>query len=184
VSSPGTNKNGITVGAASNDRESWLAITPLATPVSAASRDSVAYFSSPGPTDDGRLKPDLLAPGYFVQSARGSNASSRYFCAIQGLSGTSMATPVAAGFGVKVRQYFLQGYYPSGARNDSAGFAPSGKLSTGGINALIVVGYAIRAYSDCERVSICEETSVFDRMCLHGVCVVPGYKRVCVSAAP
>ena len=31
----------------------------------------MAYFSSRGPTTDGRKKPDLLAPGYFILSASG-----------------------------------------------------------------------------------------------------------------
>lgn len=39
-----------------------------------------------------------------------------------------MATPVVSGYAIKIRQYFLQGYYPSGFQNMTAGFVPSGAL--------------------------------------------------------
>ena len=42
--------------------------------------------------------------------------------------GTSMATPVVAGAAILVRQYFVDGYYPSGARRASDGFAPTAAL--------------------------------------------------------
>ena len=32
--------------------------------------DHIAYFSSSGPTKDGRMKPDVIAPGHFILSAR------------------------------------------------------------------------------------------------------------------
>lgn len=50
----------------------------------------VSYFSSRGPTGDGRLKPDLVAPGERVQSClRGDGWGE--------LSGTSMAAPHVSG---------------------------------------------------------------------------------------
>lgn len=54
--------------------------------------DGVASFSSFGPTDDGRLKPEVCATGVSVTSCRpGPNYG------YQDMSGTSMATPAAAG---------------------------------------------------------------------------------------
>lgn len=59
----------------------------------------VSYFSSRGPTADGRMKPDLVAPGENILSARhqwprqGSNASDYYV----EMSGTSMAAPHVSG---------------------------------------------------------------------------------------
>jgi len=63
----------------------------------------ISYFSSRGPTADGRRKPDVVAPGERVLSARHdwSNIAARGTPAYQGLyvemSGTSMATPHVSG---------------------------------------------------------------------------------------
>jgi subtilisin family serine protease len=47
-----------------------------------------------------------------------------------GLSGTSMATPIAAGAAALVRQYFTNGFYPSGTNNTADAFVPSGMFFT------------------------------------------------------
>ena len=52
----------------------------------------VTNFSSWGPTDDGRIKPDIVTQGLSVYSSMSSNDSSYAY-----LSGTSMASPGAAG---------------------------------------------------------------------------------------
>jgi subtilisin family serine protease len=145
----------------------------------------LASFSSRGPTPDGRIKPDILAPGSYVTSAKSDGRLNSFQCS-KGLSfvclsvltgwlavplspllslsvsnsfvcfayvyplffflslicfvfssahslflslslslfadnsllameGTSMATPITAGAAALVRQYFMDGYYPSGA---------------------------------------------------------------------
>ena len=70
------------------------------------------YWSSRGPTDDGRIKPDLVAPGDYVRSCKAQEASDA-----QGswdntwyleYSGTSMATPAAAGASALVREYLTE----------------------------------------------------------------------------
>jgi hypothetical protein len=53
----------------------------------------VASFSSRGPTGDGRLKPELAAPGVRIFGARSADQVSYD----PGLSGTSLATPFIAG---------------------------------------------------------------------------------------
>lgn len=59
----------------------------------------VSYFSSRGPTADGRMKPDLVAPGENILSARhtwlpqAANVRDLYV----EMSGTSMATPHVSG---------------------------------------------------------------------------------------
>ena len=85
----------------------------------------VVDFSSRGPTSDGRTKPDIVAPGYALDSA----ASGFNKCAQEEptylKAGTSMATPAVAGAAAIVRQYFLHGYYPCGAKRCSKSVAPS-----------------------------------------------------------
>ncbi|MBA3259927.1 MAG: S8 family serine peptidase [Gemmatimonadales bacterium] len=96
-----------------------------------------------GPTADGRRKPDLVAPGCGIQSATVSTACGtgpRAACA------TSYATPHAAAAAALVRQYFTEGYYPTGTPQPHHGFTPSGALlKTMLINATIdmtgVAGY-------------------------------------------
>ncbi|MFI5956233.1 S8 family peptidase [Cryptosporangium sp. NPDC051539] len=75
----------------------------------------VSHFSSKGPTGDGRLKPDLVAPGERVVSAAAGQALAEAEARVPGAryvenSGTSMAAPhvsgVAAGF-LSVHQEFL-----------------------------------------------------------------------------
>ena len=53
--------------------------------------DAVASFSSSGPTYDGRIKPDVVAPGYYVISAEASMAeTTAETCAVTAMAGTSM----------------------------------------------------------------------------------------------
>jgi subtilisin family serine protease len=63
----------------------------------------VSYFSSKGPTGDGRLKPDLLAPGEKIiscdstQRRRGVNGTAGGVARYREDSGTSMAAPHVSG---------------------------------------------------------------------------------------
>ena len=79
---------------------------------------SVPDFSSKGSTLDGRIKPDMVAPGVMLCSARAEEASSAQgeSCSstthsdgttplYMALNGSSMATAVAAGGATMVRQY-------------------------------------------------------------------------------
>ncbi len=75
-----------------------------------------------GPTADGRRKPEVFAPGCNITSA--STAS----CGTTSQTGTSMASPLAAGAAALVRQYFMNGYYPSGAAVPGDAFTPTGAL--------------------------------------------------------
>ncbi|MFO0962549.1 MAG: S8 family serine peptidase [Phycisphaerales bacterium] len=58
----------------------------------AHSDGSIASFSSDGPSADGRVKPELLALGVSVPSVHTDDTTG-----LQWLSGTSLATPLAAG---------------------------------------------------------------------------------------
>ncbi|KAG5175267.1 peptidase S8/S53 domain-containing protein, partial [Tribonema minus] len=119
VLSPALAKNVIAVGAS----ESTGASAPLGGGVG-----NVAYFSSQGPlAGDGRIKPDVVAPGYHTFSAQ-ANPAEPGSCRVAAKAGTSMATPVVAAAAAMIRQYFLQGWYPSGAPNPSDIHNPSGAL--------------------------------------------------------
>lgn len=101
VSVPGTARNAITAGAF-NGKVSWLNGAGTTTTVTGNVGDR-ASFSGIGPTRDGRIKPEVAAPGYYVGStyASQSPASSSAFHERDGLhvdmAGTSMATPHVAG---------------------------------------------------------------------------------------
>ena len=144
--SPGTAKNVITVGATESDRSSggyggmpWLLISlcfaaqPIATDTIASNPAGMAAFSSRGPSDDGRIKPDIVAPGTNIVSnvshVPGSSSLWGFFetnsdYAYSG--GTSMATPLAAGAGVLVRQWLAQ----KGLSNPSAAAVKATLLNT------------------------------------------------------
>jgi subtilase family protein/pre-peptidase len=112
VGSPSTNKNGISVGAT----------------LRGTSANSMASFSSCGPTADGRIKPDLTMPGSSIVSARNDTSVTSNNCATTTMSGTSMASPAAAGMAALVRQYYTDGFYPTGAAVAANHLAPSAAL--------------------------------------------------------
>jgi len=62
---------------------------------------SLLSFSSTGPTDDGRIKPDIVANGSSLQSAGGGSDTDTAW-----KSGTSMASPNAAGSAMLLVDYY------------------------------------------------------------------------------
>jgi hypothetical protein len=119
VSSPGTSKNVLTVGAVSTYQATWTGYVgstagqdPSAT--SAFTPDAVSFFSGRGPTVDGRIKPDVVGVGDFLRSA-GSNPSTAVTNDMIALSGTSMATPTIAGMATLLRDFLVRGKHPQGA---------------------------------------------------------------------
>lgn len=79
IGSPGAAEKAITVGAVANWSEDGKGVYLVA-------------FSSRGPTLDGRIKPDISAPGVRILSAK-AGTSNGYVS----YSGTSMATPFTSG---------------------------------------------------------------------------------------
>jgi Subtilase family len=112
VGSPSTAKNTISVGAT----------------LRGTAANSMASFSSCGPTADGRVKPDLTMPGSNIVSARNDGSVTTNTCATTTMSGTSMASPGAAGMAALVRQYYTDGNFPTGAPVVANRFTPSAAL--------------------------------------------------------
>ncbi len=131
VSSPGSAKNVLTVGASKNllleggiqkpmkelrnGTDKW-SVEPLASSVLSDDIRGLAAFSSRGPAADGRIKPEIVAPGTNIVSARDKHPSADPAKMSWGvyddnyvfMGGTSMATPVAAGAMALTRQFLLQ----------------------------------------------------------------------------
>ncbi|MEQ1569185.1 MAG: S8 family serine peptidase, partial [Myxococcota bacterium] len=89
--------------------------------------DELAYFTSGGPTSDGRIKPDLVMPGIAEGPATDFDVTTGA-CGGTAAGGTSLASPAAAGLALIVRQYFEDGWYPSAAANPSDGWSPTSAL--------------------------------------------------------
>jgi len=89
--------------------------------------NNMAYFSSIGPAMDGRIKPDIVAPGFQTFSSKAHGFEDPQICNAESAndvtfnlvekSGTSMATPTLSGVAALVRQYFTDGFYPTGKAN-------------------------------------------------------------------
>jgi len=103
---------------------------PIASDLTAGNQEQMAAFSSRGPTDDGRIKPDVVAPGTWILSTYSGmnqegygdpvnpqnnayqsdgwgmpvNAQYKYF------GGTSMSNPLAAGGAAVVRDYYQKAH--------------------------------------------------------------------------
>lgn len=118
VISPATAKNCVAVGATRNG----------------AHAERMASFSSNGWAEDGRIKPDLCAPGEAIQLADSDGNITTMNCGTKTSSGTSFAAPLAAGAAAVVRQYFVDGYYPS--EENAAIRAPSAAL----LKAMLIHG--------------------------------------------
>ena len=130
ISSPAP-QNVISVGASENSRKGGQDGCGVEDDGADSALD-MAFFSSGGPTDDLRIKPDITAPGTHIQGAAsqhpefnganvcGEDFEKPYFPPGQTLytwsSGTSHSTPQVAGAAALVRQFFLnRGEQPSAA---------------------------------------------------------------------
>ncbi len=133
IGSPGTAKNNITSGASDNERSTgglsayiWQMFlsslppynplfpnNPTASDFVSDSRQEMAAFSSRGPTNDGRLKPDVVAPGTNILSTRSRYISGNGWGAYSNTNymydgGTSMSNPLIAGAATLVREYYVE----------------------------------------------------------------------------
>jgi hypothetical protein len=108
VGSPASAKNTVGVGGTGNGGATQI--------------NTIYSFTSRGPTQDGRRKPTICAPADPVRSAAVAPNTTQL------LSGTSMASPAAAGCVALIRQYLTNGWYPTGSPVPGNGFTPSAAL--------------------------------------------------------
>jgi uncharacterized repeat protein (TIGR01451 family) len=106
ILSPSVGKNDLSSGASANGRQPMVSI------------DSMASFSSHGPTADGRFGVDLATPGQIVVSVKGGSTTDYHTA-----QGTSMSGPVLTGLATLVRQYFFDGYGPAAGKGFAGGGA-------------------------------------------------------------
>ena len=186
IGSPAVAKNVIATGASQNERFN-LPIEEFA--IYAEGRDAIADFSSRGPCEDGRVKPDLVAPGSWIASLRSVYAndgnawwpiSENYL--YQG--GTSQAGPHVAGAAAVFVQYYRDQYggaTPSPALvkaalinsaadlDDSAGTAPvpNNDEGWGCVNLPALIGSA-RDYHFIDQTILLTNGAVFEQRVLIG----------------
>ena len=113
INTPATAKNVLSVGATENAPKTddelggWLGadVWPTGDP------ERVAEYSSRGPCLDGRIKPDVAAPGTCILSTRAKDCSYKYGTHDDSYAfscGTSMACPLVAGAVALVREWLVE----------------------------------------------------------------------------
>lgn len=112
LSAPGSAKNTLQVGG---------------TRTVGRSDNTLAEFTLFGPTRDGRIKPDLVAAAR-VTGANFDFDDNPATCDVGLDIGTSWSSPTVAGAAALVRQYYVDGFYPSGKRNAANARTPSAAL--------------------------------------------------------
>ena len=105
IGSPAVAKNVIATGASESAREDLY--------IYSDGPDAMADFSSRGPCEDGRIKPDVVAPGTWIASLKSESATDEnawspiddwYFY----MGGTSQAGPHASGAAAVFVQYYRE----------------------------------------------------------------------------
>jgi|GEM_PF-3410159 hypothetical protein len=127
---PATAKNVVSVGAAESVRSAapigqmlWFlfdfvsfcySALPIASDLVADNPNGMAAISSRGPTDDGRIKPDIVAPatGIISNRSRHPSAQTLWYAYLPNLDyvysgGTSMATALTSGAATLLREWLM-----------------------------------------------------------------------------
>ncbi len=128
IGTPGTSKNALTVGASENfvfnggiqkkvgelksSPENWP-VAPITESTVSDNQNGLAMFSSRGPTADGRLKPEIVAPGTNILSVHDQQPGAEVLWGLYNndyawSGGTSMATPLTAGAAAIAREYLIE----------------------------------------------------------------------------
>jgi hypothetical protein len=133
IDSPGTAKNVLTVGASENYRPpigpacgafggsgkpenqcyGSYGAAPIAGDFVSDNAEGLAAFSGRGPADDGRIKPEIVAPGTNIVSTASHTAGVFYTFGKYGAdyaydNGTSMSVPMISGLAALTRQWLAE----------------------------------------------------------------------------
>lgn len=112
IGSPSTAKNAMASGATYNGPSAIY----------------LSDISAWGPTADGRIKPDVLFPGASIVSAGNDRNVTTNNVGTTSMTGTSMTAPGVSGMALLARQYFMDGWYPTGAPVPGDTLTPSAAL--------------------------------------------------------
>ncbi|MGH9936119.1 MAG: S8 family serine peptidase, partial [Blastocatellia bacterium] len=140
--------DGVGTRQVTNAAKNNVVVAATDSPTTGESVENLAGYSNHGPTLDGRIKPDIAAPGTVRAATENSGVPSSFgnstsrtaldaavnpappdnnrSLALTG--GTSFSSPMVAGAALLARQYFTDGYYPGGAAGAASGFNPSNAL--------------------------------------------------------
>lgn len=117
-----------------------------------------------GPTLDGRRKPEIMTVGCNVYSALTGSG-----CNVTPLMGTSMACPAVTAAGALMRQYFMDGFYPTGIATPANAYTPSAALLKAALLNTSVDATGIAGYPSFQE--------GWGRILLDSVCFFPGDAR-------
>lgn len=173
IAAPASAKNVLAVGAAESGRapgsggytseiygrsdwEPWFPANPIHDDLISSSADGIHQgmfaMSSRGPTADGRIKPDIVAPGTDIISCRSfAPGASTFWGLFPGhnrymfLGGTSASTPLTASAAALARQYFIERHVPA-ISNPSAALIKATLLC--GARSLSPGQYGYRQYRE------------------------------------
>lgn len=128
MNSPATAKNVLSVGMSESEYDctsggycgTWgthffFSASPIQNDQLSDNRNGIAALSSRGPTDDGRIKPEIVAPGTNIVSARSNHESAGTGWGVYDNNddyvfngGTSMSAPMISGLAALTRQWLTQ----------------------------------------------------------------------------
>ncbi len=167
----GTGKSILSVGSFTT-RNVWQSISGITVPINQElTLDTLSYFSSHGPTADGRIKPDITAPGAYIVSSINSHFPFNKLDQVTTVNreeadypfgvmmGTSMAAPAVTGMVALCLQLrpdwqvdSLRYYLSHTATNDrytgNARQKPNNDWGYGKINILSLLGAALNGITD------------------------------------